>query len=192
MPRFLIDVDEVLTPFTERFISIVSGMLGREWDPRKELANEEWDLFSALLPGQRDAAHAVLERPGYCLEAPVAEGSQKFVQDLRDLGFDVLAVTSPLKGPHWALERELWLAKHFDIQRSHIHSTSDKAGVEGDFFLDDHPKHVVNWAARWPKGVPMLWTTEFNRGRLKGPSDEYRVDGWENVLEKVRAFKKEA
>lgn len=178
-PRFLLDVDQVLTPFVDRLLPIIQGVLGRPWH-WSELPNTEWNMFSVLTPWQLKAVEAIMAQPGFCSTFQADPNAWHAVCELHKL-CEVFAVTAPAKGAHWIPERTLWLQDKFTIPSDRIIYTEAKSVISGDFFLDDHPHNVTAWAQEHPNGVPMLWTTDHNR-RLRGPADEYRVEGWANVL----------
>jgi 5'(3')-deoxyribonucleotidase len=182
--RFLIDVDDVLTDFVQRLTPILSGVLGRDWS-YDEIHDDEWNLFTLLGPVQTDAVFALMERPGFCMAFHPAEGAQEAVAAIRSLGLELYAVTAPNYFPYWCSERTTWLERHFKIPASHVVHTHAKHIVKGDFFLDDRPSHVVEWARANPEGVAMLWTTPHNQ-RTKGYGS-LRVHSWDSVLDRIKA-----
>jgi 5'(3')-deoxyribonucleotidase len=180
---FLVDVDEVLTDFVGRLTPVLSGVLNREWSC-DELPGHEWDIFSLLNDVQKDAVNAVMERPGFCASFEPSPIAQATITALRE-HCNVFAVTAPSNMPHWVHERYYWLDRYYGFDRYHVVHTHAKHKVAGDFFLDDNPKHVTEWAAKHPTGTAMLWTAPSNR-RTAG-FDNLRVHSWAEVLERVRA-----
>lgn len=179
---FLIDCDEVLTDFVPRFIPIIAGLLGREWE-LDELPDDEWDVFSILNETQYDAVCAIMERPGFCASFHPSDEAKEAVRELRDY-CDVYAVTAPNYMPFWVNERYYWLNKHFGFNKYNIINTHAKFQVHGDFLLDDNPKHVRGWIAKNPQGVGMVWNTPNNK-RLVG-YDDLRVGSWDEVIDRVK------
>lgn len=169
---FLIDVDEVLADFSGGVQKLVDAPLN----------TTEWDFFGGMDPDVRESAMRLIDAPGFCRDLDVLPGAQEGVERLRSLGCEIVAVTSPWKtSPTWCHERAAWLEKHFGI-KDVIH-TDRKFLVQGNFFLDDRPTHVVRWAAANLGGRAMLWSSKFNANErlLCG------VSSWLKVYEIVRS-----
>lgn len=188
--RFLVDVDEVLTEFVSRVIPIIQAICPG-W-ALEQVPEDQWDIFSTLSFLQRDAIFAIMERPGFCYGFEPAEGAFAALQKLRGFGCEIFAVTAPNVIPNWCNERTLWLEKHMQIPRSHVAHTEAKYLLGGNFFLDDRPDNVAQWAAEHPQGVAMLWSTANNRRNRTGPGTQYRIEGWEAVIAKVLEVKEAA
>jgi 5'(3')-deoxyribonucleotidase len=92
---------------------------------------------------------------GFCAALQPYPGALDLVQELRQAG-DVVAVTAPMRAPHWAHERAVWLHDHFGFERDHVVSTAGKHWVAGDFFCDDSAVHLATWSQRWGSVFPAL------------------------------------
>lgn len=183
MPRFLIDCDEVLADFVTPACQVVSEVLGRPWG-LDDAPSDDWDMFRDLDRAVMREADAIMNAKGWCAALEVHPGAQDFVKTLQKL-CDVYVCTSPMHSDFWVKERDLWLAEHFGIDRSHIIHTAAKYVCGADFFLDDKPSHVQKWKKEHSEGHGMLWSTAHNK-RLEGFED-IRVHSWEEVLTTVRS-----
>ena len=138
-------------------------------------------MFRDLDPEVMKEANAIMNAQGWCASLAVRPDTQEFVKALRQLcKGGVYAVTSPMHSYFWHKERDEWLDKHYSIDRDHVIHASAKYKVEGDFFLDDKPKHVQKWNKKWVKGRGMLWSTDHNQ-RLGGYED-IRVHSFDEGL----------
>lgn len=180
-PRFLLDVDEILTDFVDRAIGVISSILGRPWT-LDEVPSEVFDIFSGLEPEQVDACFKVICAEGFCATFKPKEGSQRAVEELQKT-FDLYLVTSPNHTKHWIPERLEWLQRFYDIRPEQVVFTYAKHVCSGSFFLDDCPEHVLSWKDHHPEGVAMLWDTP-NNYRLSG-YENLRVTSWEEVFQKT-------
>ncbi len=177
-PRFLLDVDEVLTDFVGRITDVISAVLGRPWT-LDEVPPGVFDMFSGLEPEQVDACFEVICSEGFCATFEPREGSQEAVRELQRR-FDLYLVTSPNHAKPWVYERSEWLQRFYDVRPEQVIFTYAKHVCSGSFFLDDCPEHVLSWTDHNPEGVGMLWDTPNNR-RLSG-YDELRVRSWNDVF----------
>jgi 5'(3')-deoxyribonucleotidase len=178
-PRLLIDVDEVLVNFADPAVKVLSDIFGCPWTFDQMLPGA-WDMFAGLSPEQKARVAEVLEDPAWYNALEPYPGAQNAVERLREFS-DIYVVTAAIT---WAPDRIWWLKKHFGFEKDHLIFTKAKHVVAGDFFLDDHPGHVLRWQQEYPKGHGMLWTSPNNR-HLK----EYghiRVYDWDTVLNRVR------
>src|SRR6267154_2028686 len=93
---------------------------------------------------------------------------------------DVFIVTSPMNGPYWTHERDLWLMKHFRIGRGLIVHTNCKFVVSGDMFVHDSEDHIRAWKEH-NKGVALLFDRHYNRSAKV----THRLSGWDELLRLV-------
>lgn len=183
-PDFLLDVDQVLADFVTPAIEVMSQVLGRPWT-LAEAPADEWDMFTVLTEEQKRSVDGIIDAPGWCSALKPLPGSQDAVAELQKR-CNLFVVTDPgIGGRQWVHERNIWLRDLYGLDRKRFIYTASKFMVEGDFFLDDHPRHILSWQERHPRGVGMVWSTEHNR-RLKG-YDSRRVGSWEEVLRRVKA-----
>jgi len=149
---------------------------------------DTWDIFQVIegFMGKdaRDAVVREINKEGFCLELPVFAGAKETVSALKELGVDIIIVTSPWTSKTWVYERTKWLKDHFGFQGSNIIHTSGKWRIKGDLFIDDHPTNVEKWAAHNGYEGAFVWNTPQNR------KDEIvmpRLHSWAELLELVEA-----
>ena len=181
--RLLVDVDEVLADFQTPVLQLVLNLFGRKMTPYDF---EDWDLFGAFEPKERTRLFEEIRKPGFCLQFEPKEGAVEAVEELRKFA-DVIPVTRPFPGPTWAHDRTTWLEDKFGFKEPDIISTASKQYIRGDAFLDDNPKHVVEWMAEHPEGVGMLWHIPNTRKLTE--YDPLRVRTWDEVVHKVFMLK---
>jgi 5'(3')-deoxyribonucleotidase len=167
----LLDVDGVSANYTDIFVRAVLSLGIRDipptWFPG------EWDISKALKLTEKEdeAVYEIMNRPGIAQQIVPYPDAIESIQRL-SRSADVYFVTSPLRtSPTWASDREAWLKKHFgDELGSKIVSTHYKYKVSGDIFVDDKPKHCLEWAKAWPLGIALHWAQFVNseeKGLLK-------------------------
>lgn len=180
-PVVLVDCDGPLADFISAALTIVYEETGKRWLPEQITT---WEIFETI--NDKDLENKVYDKiksRGGCIGISVMEGARVGLHSLQQIA-EVVIVTSPFHGSEtWVYERELWLAKHFNIDHHDIIHARKKQHVAGDFLIDDHPKHIKAWGARWPEGQALLWDLPVNRGEdSKGLT---RVYSWADVYERV-------
>lgn len=178
----LLDVDGVLCDF-------VAGVMRSVATVSDECADlSDWDFLHKLSPHAKRAYLADSAKPGFCCSLDPLPGAAEGLQLLRDNGYDLVAVTSPLLHcPTWEGERREWLQHHFCFEARDVIFTSRKDLVHGDVLVDDKLAHVRDWSSRWNKPA-VLWAQPYNsetdcRG---GAACLWRTDDWQHVREYLR------
>lgn len=179
-PRLLLDVDEVLVDFQAAALRLLEKYCDRILTAEDY---EVWDMFTLFTEEEKRIVTAEIEKPGYCRSLRPKEGAVAAVNELRSI-VDVFAVTSHFPSPTWVYERDAQLMEEFGFKRREIVHTSAKFLVDGEFFLDDNPAHVIAWSDEHPRGCAMLWHIQNTR---KLGLDDIRVRSWAEVLERVKS-----
>lgn len=184
-PRFLCDCDDVVANYVQGFVSAVVALGIR--DIKYDHPFDEWDLSKSLklTEVEDDAVYSLINLPGFAQRLNPLEGAVHGVKEIMKI-CDVIWVTSPLRSsPTWAYDRAQWLDKYFGAGQK-IVSTHEKYAVDGDFFLDDKPKHTKLWQEAHPMKLTMLWSTGRNTARGVGaPPGVALVGNWKTVLDMV-------
>ena len=157
---FNCDVDGVVADF-------VKGTLEHLDYPLRPEDVTEFYINNLLSKEDDEKAKALHNDPEFCLNLPLIPGAKEGIGRLRQLGYRIVWVTSPLEScPGWETARRAWLRKHFHAKKygDGIIFTSDKDLVPGECFLDDKPKHVKKWKKAWPQGKGMLYDAPYNQG----------------------------
>jgi 5'(3')-deoxyribonucleotidase len=155
-----------LGPFTDEQIT--------EYDIMKSfgVGPENWESFRAWLTGTR-----------FCREAPVFEGAQAFVEELRKLG-DVVIVTAPFVGvDHWEADRRDWLKRHFGFGHKDVISAHRKEVIRGHVLIDDSLDHCEAFVSKSTYRRAVLVDRPYNRHRAqRGTHVMARAKGYAEVL----------
>lgn len=160
-PRLLFDVDGVLSHgFTEMMCDVLTKLLGRPC--RFEDVNQ-WDIIHTFDAQEvEDEAFAEMKKQGVCRAFQPNPGSQELIAWCQE-GADVYAVTSPLSGIYWPSERESWLVDLYKFHHHRVAQIHDKFIVDGDAFIEDKTKNLIDWSKEHPEALPILMRIGPNR-----------------------------
>lgn len=177
-PVVLLDVDEVLVDFVGRILDEI-----RDIRPGKAVFRQDvhcWDIAVALGLTPEEAAEKKrrIKAPGFCASLEPLPGAVEGVKELRQMGFDVRAVTSPFPSRDWAYERETMLCERFGFDRREVIQTPGKDVVFGDILVDDKLETCIEWQKRWSASRAILLSAPWNQGR--GWTGWYTY-GWDRV-----------
>ena len=154
--KFLSDVDGVAADFVQRVLDVTGSPLRPE-------DITQWDVLGMLSVEQREDAIEAMSSPTFWASLEVLDGAKRGVDHLVGLGHELVWVTSPWDScPGWDVARRGWLREHFGEHDVII--TSAKHHVVGDVFIDDKPKHVVDWQKAHPDKRAFLYDAPHNRG----------------------------
>jgi 5'(3')-deoxyribonucleotidase len=181
-PLVLLDVDGVICDFASRFVEECSRLVGRQLDP-KRIDRWEIERWAGLSAEQTRAAYEAAHAPGWCLGLSPYPGAVAFVRELHELA-EVVAVTAPMRGPHWHHERVEWL-RAIGIPGDHIIFAKRKDLVHGDFLVEDKATTALAWA-RSRRGQAFLVNRPYNALDEHDPSMVRRVFSFAEILERVR------
>jgi 5'(3')-deoxyribonucleotidase len=160
----LVDVDgvvaDLVTPILERVNKATNSSVKYDditkfyfLDPKHKILTKE----------QSEVARASFSEPGLVESLSVIPGSQEGIQKLRDLGHDIIWVTSPWKeSKTWCWERTRWLKEHFDTHSDDIIFASRKEKIPGKVFIDDRVKNVEAWQSKMG-GAALLYDQPWNQ-----------------------------
>ena len=184
-PVVLVDCDGPLADFTTYALELVFQETGKQWQPEDI---KTWEIFETINDKSlEDRVYAKLKGRGGCSSLAVVEGALEGIKRLQGIS-EVVIVTAPFSGSEtWVHERENWLYKHFGIPAVDIIHAKKKYHVAGDFLVDDRPKHIRSWAARWKSGHALLWDTPGNRTAADQSLE--RVHSWAEVFDRVSALR---
>ena len=176
---FLCDVDEVLADFVGPAIDVIRNITGRRYT-RESFTT--WGLEHVMNEKEVVRYRNAINLPGHCFSLPVCPFAKDGIKRIEKLGVAIHPVTAPwFTGQTWMHERNEWLSKHFGFPRESIVHTASKHLVRGDFFLDDKPDNVSQWAEANPEGKSLLWDTPHNRESVV--TQGVRVRNWDDVYD---------
>lgn len=176
-PVVLLDVDEVLVDFVGRALDEIRDITGRDAF-RADVKCWDIDAAIGLTPEEAAEKKRRIAQPGFCSSLEPIVGAIGGVRELREMGYDVRAVTSPFPSKTWANEREEMLCDVFSFNRREVVQTSGKDIVFGDVLVDDKLETCIEWQARWKTSTAILFSAPWNRDR--GWTGEY-TNGWAHV-----------
>lgn len=174
-PIGLIDCDGPLADFPAPTIELVRRHIP-DWEPPAQ-----WDFHSTLPPDVRKLVDEMWLSKGFASSLIPTEGAQEHVEELAE-HHEIFVVTSPMKGSEtWTYERELWLERHFGIDKDHVIHIRAKQLVYGSYLIDDKIDHIRSWASKWPGGRrrALLWKMWHN---IKGHDRHVGADNWPEML----------
>jgi 5'(3')-deoxyribonucleotidase len=185
-PIVLVDVDGPLADFNGGALNELRYLPGRRDHnfTHKDVVSYRLETCLGLEQGEMRALKQRWTRPGFCVNLPVQPGAQEAIDQLKSIA-NVYPVTAPFDSPTWAAEREAWLEKHFDIDRVAVVQTEQKWLVDGHVLIDDKAPNLRPWAARFPRGIAVLWDMESNANE---PWDGVRTQNWSVVINVVKAL----
>lgn len=175
--RVLLDVDGVLADFVTPALQVVEQITGA---PPPVDATEDWDLFRAYDKKTQSKFYDVFKTEGWCRALQPYPGASEFIGQLERIA-DVYFVTSPMHGPHWAHERNLWLLENFDVPSKRVVSTNAKYLCVGDVFVDDKFSHVQTWKAAHPHGCAVVWSQPYNVNEVWA----HRASSYDDIIQLV-------
>lgn len=175
-PCLLLDVDGILADFISPALAEITKLTGFVYH-HDDIT--QWDIMECLgIPDDvSKAAYDNMRREGFCAGIEPYAGTKEGVQLLQEV-CDLYIVTSPLGGPYWAHEREMWLWEHYRIPQKKIISTSAKYRCVGDAFVDDKTSNLEKWRAAHRKGCAVRWNAISNS---KDPWDGIGTDNWHEL-----------
>jgi 5'-nucleotidase len=165
MKTILCDMDGILVDLSrywlkeiekEHGVSVTQAQIDR-WDMHK--CGDLQKLGAGIV-------YSYLQRPGFFLNAPALPGALESLKVIKDMGHDVVIVSTP-SGPISAKEKLEWLATHVPwLKPQDIMLASRKTLVNGDFLIDDHPTTLMEWGKlhpnSWALGIRYPYNTHLD------------------------------
>jgi 5'(3')-deoxyribonucleotidase len=162
-PLVLMDVDGVLSNFSQAYCDIAEGFASHPLPPESDW--REWDMKKRLGLSEDEArmVRHELGKPGVALnmrELPHAVAGAKRIMEIADVYF----VTSPIEeSDTWCYDRLRWLSMRFGFNQARkIVQTYHKQLVYGAVLIDDKVANIEKWGDAFPNSTPILWTKPWN------------------------------
>ena len=176
--HILIDMDDVLTPWSPSFKSTIVADYPRLRFPFVENESYGWDLHAGLGPRGIRAVENTMSKPGFYAELPVMEGAVEAVHDMLDKGHDVTICSTPwVSNPTCASDKLNWMERHFGKGwGARTILTPDKTMIIGDVLIDDKPKIKGRYKPGWSQ---VLFDAPHNQD-ADIPVRMFRWDEWED------------
>lgn len=206
MPKntVLVDVDGVLLDFVTPVLNYANARSAAP--PRTVEDITRFNFFDLWPPAIERSiqTHLLADAVTWAAQRPYAN-ALRGIQDLRSMGYDIVACTSPWLGvwvdaddklhysdpgtpgavmyrpDNWDSIRRDLLQEYFAIDPSHVLSCKLKYLVRGTALVDDKWEHIDTWAQANPSGTGVLLDHPWNRSLVKQPN-AVRADGWQDVV----------
>ena len=190
-PKIWVDCDGVLCDFVAAYLYQLNFYLGPDDVPFAHADVTSWDLVS--LSDKDSDAHIKKRLVGnsHIALLPDIEGSVAGLARLRELG-DVACATAPMYLDTFIMQRSAWLRQRGFTSRT-IAFITDKSWLMGDVLIDDRAENCIEWQARNPHGLAILFDQPWNRDtdtlvRACGwPATVGYVERWVSVFNAVWA-----
>jgi len=168
----LVDCDGVLGDFCGAFLNVFNGIHGTRY--KAEDIND-FDIINVIPELESDEFWKLCNMEGFCRGIEPITGAIDAIDELRELGLDVVCLTAPMRGPYWIRERYQWLTEEFDFKWSDIVIASRKELVHGDVLIDDKLLNLKNWRNSHNDGIPIIFNAPYN---VDADYSEYPCPGW--------------
>lgn len=153
--RVLFDCDGVFTNFLDHCEPFLKVALRDEPMPPRNTVLYH-DCFASLRKDQEELLWKQIDSsPGWVRDMPLIAGAREALQEVRNMGAEVVCLTSPHTGPHWVRER-FALLQSLGFNKKTAIFTGGKYAIAGAIFIDDHPDHITAWAEEWPENKAIL------------------------------------
>jgi 5'(3')-deoxyribonucleotidase len=172
-----IDVDGTVADLQTEWLN----RYNKEFDDNVKLSQwKTWDLTTLVKPETVDRMFEYLSDPDLYDHVEPIKGSLDAVNKLRTMGFEIIFITSCVKG---SMEQKLdWLIRHGFLedpgtgQLSQYIPCNKKDRIIVDVLIDDGAHNVTT-----AYGKGLLFTRPWNEA-VAWP---YRADSWEEVPDKI-------
>ncbi len=163
-PTVLLDVDGVIANFLGATLNRLNAA-GKEV-PYTEENWPSWDIAETI-PQHKDFLHKIWSSKYFCTGIPPYNGAVEGVLNLTSVA-DVYFVTAPAwYSEYWMDERYCWLEYHFKHKipiKDRLIFTRAKHLVQGDIFVDDNYKHVMDHPnSQTMDKFSLLWSRPYNK-----------------------------
>lgn len=166
MKTIAIDMDGVIANVYSQFIKLHAEEFGKVLTMDEISGMPEEEAFPEILK--------YVNSPGFFLNAPVVENSQRIVKELNDK-YKVFIVSAAMEFPNSLVEKQSWLNKHFSfISWQQMVFCGSKTIIKADIMIDDHFKNLDYFT-----GETILFTQPHNK--LTHDGRHTRVDTWQQV-----------
>jgi len=194
----LLDVDGVIANFRKLYVDSCNSANSTSFTV--DDTGNDWSFARSmhLTREQQEKTWEKINRKGAAGAMELLPGALNGVRALMEEA-NVYFVTSPVpSSPTWTYDRNAWLSAKFRINaQDHVIYTAQKRLVRGDFFIDDKPEAVWDWARDNPgSSVGVIWgaptenieaeyRVSFTTPGLKERVFQY--NSWETLVTAVKA-----
>lgn len=139
MKRLLVDMDEVLTRYTEKVLDTLKKDTGQV----VSLDEYPGQFLSKVLDEKHlNIVSSYPNTPGFFRDMPVMPGAKEALQQLNN-HYEIFIVTAATKHPNALKDKLEWLFDQFPfLDHKNVIFTDHKGIIKADFLIDDHPRHL--------------------------------------------------
>lgn len=179
--RLLLDQDGVITKTVDYWLSLYN----RDWfDNLTPKDIVEWEMHKFVKPECGKAFYGYMDHtPKFFQYLEPMEGVVEAIQELQELGHDVLIVTAtPRNCPTGFYDKVKWVEKHLPFfSTKNIVATHRKDAVQGDILLDDGPHNIEAFRGR---GLTVVYNQPWNQD----VKSDYRVKTWPEFVQLIKTI----
>jgi 5'(3')-deoxyribonucleotidase len=167
--RIAIDMDDVMTDTTSRFIELYRKEFNEDLP---ELARPGRDLRNTVPPDRLETVMGFPHRQDFFKDLPVQKDCPEVVRALQER-YEVYVVTAAMEFEHCFSDKYNWLRQHLPfIPWTHLVFCGNKNIISTDYLIDDLERNLRAFT-----GTPLLFTAPHN-AHLTGFT---RLNNWQEV-----------
>jgi 5'-nucleotidase len=164
MKTILIDMDAIVADLASEWYKRYNEATGKNITTADV---NQWDVGKAI--GDK-SIYKYLTQPGLYWKLPPIQPAIDTLKRLHKLRvggekvYELFVLTAAIAHPQIIPDKMAWLEEHMPfIDRKHQVFAYHKHLVFGDYFIDDSPKNLTQWKARFPTSKTVTVTYPYNR-----------------------------
>ena len=170
MKRIAIDIDEVLSHFSESCLKLFNKEFNEQYTTEDLQGKKLAELDRRFV----EKVDYYLANESFFLELKVIRDSQEVLQKL-SAHYEIYIVTAAMEFPASLAPKYQWLKQHFGfLNEKHFVFCGDKSIIQADYLIDDTPSNLDTFS-----GQGILFTAPHNRD-VTGYT---RLNNWQEVAD---------
>ena len=170
MKRIAIDMDEVLTHFSDSCLDLFNKEFKEKYTTEDLLGKKLVELDARF----EDKVDHYLANESFFLDLKVIKDSQEVIRKL-STHYEIYIVTAAMEFPASLAPKYLWLKQHFSfLNEKNFVFCGDKSIIHADYLIDDTPSHLDTFT-----GQGILFTAPHNYNMSGYP----RLNDWQEVAD---------
>jgi 5'-nucleotidase len=148
VPTILCDLDGIVVDMLTPWLAAYNN----EWDDDLEIDEiHDWDIHQFVKEAARDRIYQYFEAPEFFAHLHPLSGAIEALQRLCTNGFEIVIATA-VDAPEGAKDKIGWVHRWLPfVDRQDIYTGHKKSRIEADVLIDDSPRNIKHYRARWPK-----------------------------------------
>lgn len=154
----LIDMDAIIVALTQKWL----GFYNRDHNDTVKVSDlKNWNVSKHVKIGQK--INDYLYGPDFFLDVDALEGAIEYVEKIKNLGHNVVIVSSPSWPGNSATDKISWVKKNMPyFNKRDIFLCHHKHMIKGDIFIDDSPDNITLYRQHWPNAKIMTIAYPYN------------------------------